>query len=45
MFDQTLELQLKIMYAADGQYSDTHSRALSLDLSQAVTPSDENVQL
>ena len=46
MFDQTLELQLKIMYASDGQYSDAHSRSLSLDLSQAVTPSsDASVQL
>lgn len=44
MFDPSLELQLKIMYATDGQYSETHSRTWTLDVSQSQVP-DENVQL
>lgn len=41
MFDQTLELQMKIMYASQDHYSEAHSRSVTLDLSQAMSPDDD----
>lgn len=39
MLDQSLELDIKVMYAFQEKYSEAHSRSLSLDLSQALNPS------
>ena len=33
MLDQALELQIKIMYAFEEQYSEARSRSMTLDLS------------
>jgi len=38
MLDQALELQIKIMYAFEEQYSEARSRSMTLDLSQALSP-------
>jgi hypothetical protein len=38
MLDQSLTLEVKVMYATQDQYSEAHSRSSSFDVTQAVNP-------
>jgi hypothetical protein len=34
LFDESIKIEIKVMYAIDGQYSENHSRAVSYEVAQ-----------
>jgi hypothetical protein len=34
LFDESIKIDIKVMYAIDGKYSETHSRSVSYEVAQ-----------